>query len=421
VNDVTVTPLADGVRLHDGGASLATTSPHCRAVDPQTVECEPSIVVVHTEDRDDRVAGERLRAFLGPGDDRAEVDGGASGGDGNDVLAGKGAGSWLDGGAGDDVLRGTPGRDVLEAGPGSDVVEAGADEDTIGLADAPGPPAPDRADAGPNRDRLHYRTTDAAIEVDLGAGRTGAGATGDVLAGFEALEGGGGRDVLVGDGLPNVIDGGPHHDVVTGQAGDDQLIGGDGNDAIDGGDGDDSIDAELGIDVVRAGAGADRIAKSGAGGSVDAGAGDDRIEISRWHFRPARLRVACGPGRDTSGVSRRPSLAPDCERLRFGAVYDRVTVQPPLRLRRTTVRVRLRGQRGTNGVLVLRDRRGRLLGTGVWRGRGVDLVVTVRLEPRAARRARRTGALRATIEDVERNRDGSEERSVRVPVTIRRG
>ncbi|SDB46048.1 calcium-binding protein [Bauldia litoralis] len=89
-----------------------------------------------------------------------------------------------------------------------------------------------------------------------------------------ALKGLGGKDTLDASGLPKnylqvELDGGTGKDTLIGSKGDDDLYGGKGNDSIDGGKGDDDIYGDDGKDTIDGGKGGDLI---------EGGAGDDRID-----------------------------------------------------------------------------------------------------------------------------------------------
>jgi Ca2+-binding RTX toxin-like protein len=124
----------------------------------------------------------------------------AIGGAGADVLVGNDYGNTLDGGGGDDNLAGGAGADTLIGGNGQDVVS--------------------------------YNSSLTGVHVDLsliGAQTSIGDASGDVLSGFENIEGSNtGSDVLIGDANGNWINGRGGNDYIVGGAGDDTLIGGDG-------------------------------------------------------------------------------------------------------------------------------------------------------------------------------------------------
>lgn len=80
------------------------------------------------------------------------------------------------------------------------------------------------------------------------------------------LDGGGGRDVLVGHAGADWLNGGDGDDTMTGNAGNDVQSGGSGNDTLSGGAGDDRLYADAGNDSISGGSGDD---------VIYAGMGDD--------------------------------------------------------------------------------------------------------------------------------------------------
>ena len=113
---------------------------------------------------------------------------GLTGGAGNDRLYGGPGG-------GDDVLEGGPGEDALYGGIGDDVMEGGAGADTLR--------------GGPGADTASYAQSDAGVEIRLHSGVVQGGhAEGDVLDGIENLRGSAHADILEGDGSANRLDGG---------------------------------------------------------------------------------------------------------------------------------------------------------------------------------------------------------------------
>lgn len=217
-----------------------------------------------------------LRADLGPADDHlvltnessrltndnepyyvrpeAEVDGG---GGSDDVSSEVGR---LAGGAGDDTLTGGrllggDGNDTLhvtnanfDPAPSVGGVEidgeagGGTGDDVITGDDAdqslrPGP-GRDRIDGGGGRDVVVGEQTADVFKL-------GGADGGDVddIRGVEVAAGRGGDDTLVGTARPEALIGGPGDDVLVGGDGGDLLVGGSGVDRIDGGAGGDMLAA----------------------------------------------------------------------------------------------------------------------------------------------------------------------------------
>ena len=154
---------------------------------------------------------------------------------GDDLLIGGFGNDHLDGGADDDILYGDDGMDVLAGGSGNDRLDGGKgfDKAIFGNAD----------------NRIDLRSTRAQY--------TGEGF--DTLINIEAVNGGGGNDLIIGNALANLLEGG---------SGDDKLYGLNGDDRLDGGSGDDLLVGGLGQDVMTGGSGQDTFSV-GHGGDVD--------------------------------------------------------------------------------------------------------------------------------------------------------
>jgi Ca2+-binding RTX toxin-like protein len=123
----------------------------------------------------------------------------AIGGSGNDTLIGNSAANRLEGGAGEDLLRGGGGADIFVGGSGFDTVSFQGATQWEGLGD---------------------------LSIDLATGIHGGAAAGAQFIGIEAIVGGPGYDLLVGDAGANWLYGG---------LGLNTLIGGGGADYLDGG------------------------------------------------------------------------------------------------------------------------------------------------------------------------------------------
>ena len=154
---------------------------------------------------------------------------------GDDLLIGGFGNDHLDGGADDDILYGDDGMDVLAGGSGNDRLDGGKGFD--------------KAIFGNANNRIDLRSTRAQY--------TGEGF--DTLINIEAVNGGGGDDLIIGNALANLLEGG---------SGDDKLYGLNGDDRLDGGSGDDRLVGGLGQDVMTGGRGKDTF-YVGHGGDVD--------------------------------------------------------------------------------------------------------------------------------------------------------
>jgi Ca2+-binding RTX toxin-like protein len=324
-NDLTIVQSDDGIRFRDDGARVVPTGRPCEAVSPSEVFCQGprgwwGYLRAETGDGDDRARSDGMQIRLGAGDDVASGPL-LFGEDGDDELSG----ASLDGAAGNDTLLGTPGADGLAAGPGRDTVVAGDGDDT--LQDGDGAHS-DVLDGGAGNDRLDYGSRSAPLVVDLVRDVAGAQGEEDRIPAIEAVSGGAGDDVLLGDDGANSLFGALGDDVLRGAGGDDSLAGHSGADEIDGGAGVDRLSGDAGRDRLLAGAGDDDVYGGGfsdvilgdegndviVGGagadSLDAGPGDDTFEMEHDHFRD---RIRCGDGRDRGQADRGDAVEPDCE------------------------------------------------------------------------------------------------------------
>ncbi|WP_299412518.1 M10 family metallopeptidase C-terminal domain-containing protein [uncultured Sulfitobacter sp.] len=119
----------------------------------------------------------------------------------------------------DDTLIGGAGRDTLVGGEGADHING-----------------------GPGTDLADYRSSAAAIEIDLAKGvGLGGDAEGDMLKNIEWVIGSGGADVLGGSAKKDTLSGASGDDTLSGQGGNDRLFGGNGHDHLEGGAGDDRL------------------------------------------------------------------------------------------------------------------------------------------------------------------------------------
>ena len=168
------------------------------------------------------------------------------------------------------------GSQVLSGGDGNDTLAGGADGDSLdgGAGDA---------------DWLDYGNSGAGVTVDLQA-KTAASdpfghAHNDTIDGFEAVGGGSGANVLLGDGNDNTLAGGEFsgNNRLTGRGGDDSLIGHDGADTLDGGADDDTLRGGAGGDTYILGGGADQVIGTLAeldGDTIDGFGADDKIIVT---------------------------------------------------------------------------------------------------------------------------------------------
>lgn len=294
------------------------------------------------------VAGDTIVEFAGEGTDTVETGlaayelraanvenlvltaaGGATG-------TGNALANVLTGGAGDDVLIGRGGADTLRGGAG--------------------------------RDTASYAAAAAAVTVKLAGGVATADGDGsqDVLVSIENVVGSAFDDMLAGDAAANRLDGGAGRDTLIGLAGDDvlsggggaanQLYGGAGDDRYivsaigdtvveNAGEGVDTVETTLGgftlranvenliytgsgnfagvgnasANVIAGGAGADTLTGGGGDDTLNGGAGNDLAVLSGVRADYTVVQEADGVYRVTDGVGGRDGvdLLTGVERVRF--------------------------------------------------------------------------------------------------------
>jgi Ca2+-binding RTX toxin-like protein len=165
------------------------------------------------------------------------------GGQGNDILDGKGGGTTdgvfiadaLDGGSGDDTLVGGP------SGSAYDHIAGGSGADAVTYVRTDGVKMFLDGSSSPGEDE---------IENDVENAYGGSG--NDVLVGNASknyLSGNGGDDTLEGFGEIDTLNGGLDQDTLSGGEASDVLFGGAGNDTLRGGPGGDSLGGSSGVDL----------------------------------------------------------------------------------------------------------------------------------------------------------------------------
>ncbi len=192
----------------------------------------------------------------------------------DDLIIGGSAAETLNGGLGDDVIFGADGNDSLSGDEGDDVIEGGAGADTLSGG------THSLADDNPTGwgDTVRYVGSSAGVTVDLrlATAQTGGDAAGDLLSGFENIEGSWDhRDWLYGDDNDNRIFGHGGHDFLYGNGGEDVIVGGDGSDIAYGGNGDDNISGDAGVDFLHGGNGNDFLSGGDGRDRLLGLAGDD--------------------------------------------------------------------------------------------------------------------------------------------------
>ena len=208
-------------------------------------------------------SGDSLPNMLigGAGDDRLVGDGGDDAMWGDDLLNLFAGNDTIVGGNGNNVIYAGAGNDRINSGTGSDRIYAGKGDDTVDAGDGN-----DTVFGGDGNDQLTGGRGDDQMYGDAGNDRLYGG------VGSDNLFGGDGDDVLQA-GSPtdrnaprgessatHTLDGGSGRDTILGDFGVDMVTGGDGNDWIATFDGADVIDGGRGDDFIIAGRGSDRVA-----------------------------------------------------------------------------------------------------------------------------------------------------------------
>ncbi|WP_165943640.1 calcium-binding protein [Roseicella aquatilis] len=243
--------------------------------------------------------------------------------DGNDLLAGQGGNDTLRGGAGNDSLLGGAGNDSLDGQAGRDTLRGGDGNDTLASADWAS-----WLDGGAGSDllllsrasstrALRLDTVTGGMAITDGTSTTqlrsfqwasvqgGAGADSLLgLSGNDTLRGGAGNDTLSGAAGNDLLDGQDGNDRLAGQDGNDVLRGGAGNDTLWGDAGNDSLDGQAGRDSLSGGAGNDTLTSSDWATLLDGGSGTDLLSLSRaTSTRALRMATVAGGMAITDGVS----------------------------------------------------------------------------------------------------------------------
>ncbi len=203
-----------------------------------------------------------------------------SGEAGNDVIDGGDGEDDLFGDTGDDVVTGGRGGDLLGGGSGADSVDGGGGDDYLDGSEFFDQSA-DVLGGGAGIDKLGDGGELAvALRIDLdGDPDDGindpsfSNPLDNVLANLEGLEGGGGDDVLIGNGKANEFEGGPGRDRMVGGGGGDALAGGRGGDNLKGGKGRDLLEGEAGADKLRS--------RDGGPDEVSCGSSRDKVVADR--------------------------------------------------------------------------------------------------------------------------------------------
>jgi len=221
----------------------------------------------------------------------------------------------IQGGDGDDIMDGRGGADVYEGGAGHDTVTYGG---VPGIARFGGRGAPVSA------------TIDGAANDGSAVDANRANLTDSIGTDVERIVGTGGDDVirgssgdeeLVGGAGNDFVDGGGGNDVLRGDEGDDAVAGGAGNDLVLGGAGNDTLDGEAGDDNVRGEDGSD-VVSGGAGADTLSGGNDAGVDTLDYSDRTTPVRVSLDGINDDGASGEGDNAVPGFEIVQGGADDD---------------------------------------------------------------------------------------------------
>ena len=138
-----------------------------------------------------------------------------------------------------DTITGDDGRNILFGYDGDDIINGGGGDDVIR-----GGEGADTMDGGEGIDWLRYVESVEGVTVDLSVSMqvSGGDADGDVISGFENVQGSDHGDIITGDDAANYL---------IGFGGDDMISGGVGRDSIRGGEGADTLDGGADVDTLQ--------------------------------------------------------------------------------------------------------------------------------------------------------------------------
>lgn len=209
--------------------------------------------------------------------DSDQIDGGA----GHDTLDGGAGSDLILGGEGHDTIFGGSGNDVLNGGAGFNTLDGGEGDDVYAFGlDANGWSSEINDSGHSGWDEVVATANGVAIGLGLsfshlnGVEKLSAdGFDGVTLAGtneaevwdfmrvdldgIEAINMGGGMDVVRGTDGGDIVNGGAGHDFLNGEKGNDTLSGGEDSDFLFGGYGNDILNGDSGNDILTGGKGND--------------------------------------------------------------------------------------------------------------------------------------------------------------------
>jgi hypothetical protein len=227
----------DDIRVSNGFFTMIG-GPGADRLDATNAGGASVIYLDHTDGVTVRLNGLPDDGSAGEGDNVLGRVGGITGSRGDDFLEGA---SNIFGAEGDDTIVGSSSDDYLSGQDGDDDISGGEGNDRM-LGDA----GADVFRGGAGLDGVEYATA-APLRLTIGDGANdGAPGEGDDIRGdVEALSGGAGDDLLVGNDQANVLSGGFGHDVLRGAGGADLLLGWGDGDILDAGPGVDDVRSRL--------------------------------------------------------------------------------------------------------------------------------------------------------------------------------
>jgi hypothetical protein len=281
-------PGTDSIRVTSGGFTL-DGGPGPDLFDAGTGAGASVTYRDRTEPINASVDGTADDGAAGEGDDLRGSITAIEGGAGNDVLEGGPETASLAGWEGDDVLRGGSHDEFLTGGAGDDEIAGGGGDDSL-----TGETGADILSGGEGDDEVSYAYSAAPVRLSIGGGPDdgAAGERDEIRDDMEALVGGRGADVLIGDDRANALKGLGGRDVVIGRGGPDVLYGM-GGDQLNAGGGEDRVLAGS-LDTVHVADGdADRVSCGGFGLEIRRDRGVD--EFTSCAPALAWVRAVGGP------------------------------------------------------------------------------------------------------------------------------
>ncbi len=300
---------ADGQRQPDepmGTVKVAWKQPG----PPPAPECQGNPGAVCGTTADDNIVGTNGDDVIITGDGNDTID---CGGGNDTVISGAGV-DTVNCGEGDDKIETGEGDDVVDCGAGNDDVDTGAGNDDIDCGDGT-----DVIQGGEGDDAIACGNDSDSADGGAGNDSILCGEGDDSVQGGEGADtvhGDGGNDLLVGDptgasvrmaaslqtqtASNDILDGGAGKDVVLGRLGDDTAIGGTGNDYVDGDLGNDSLDGSVGNDAIRGDEGNDKL---------KGGPGKDALEGNL-----GKNGYDGGPGTDSCYIATGKNALKSCEK-----------------------------------------------------------------------------------------------------------